>query len=268
MLARTAARSALRPAVRSAVVAPSSLRFASSASEKPAPTVKANALIDALPGNSLVSKTGIITATTAVAAAGISSELFVLNEEVVVSGVTPCAAGEIEFGKDRVDLFVCARSLFVPQILGSFVIFVGYVASAVRGPYTEWANGQIDKIRGILNSARATHTQAVQGRIDSVGELKDVEALTKQLFELSKQTAQLEHETFTLKQQTALTSHIKSVLDSWVRHEAQVREQEQRDLVRTVLENVQKSLNDKKLQKDILVAAVADVEALVKSKAI
>ncbi|KDE04361.1 hypothetical protein MVLG_05240 [Microbotryum lychnidis-dioicae p1A1 Lamole] len=236
MLARTAARSALRPAVRSAVVAPSSLRFASSASEKPAPAVKANALIDALPGNSLVSKTGIITATTAVAAAGISSELFVLNEEVV--------------------------------ILGSFVIFVGYVASAVRGPYTEWANGQIDKIRGILNSARATHTQAVQGRIDSVGEMKDVEALTKQLFELSKQTAQLEHETFTLKQQIALTSDIKSVLDSWVRHEAQVREQEQRDLVRTVLENVQKSLNDKKLQKDILVAAVADVEALVKSKAI
>ncbi|SCZ89015.1 BZ3500_MvSof-1268-A1-R1_Chr1-1g00895 [Microbotryum saponariae] len=236
MLARTAARSALRPAVRSAVVAPSSLRFASSASEKPAPAVKANALIDALPGNSLVSKTGIITATTAVAAAGISSELFVLNEEVV--------------------------------ILGSFVIFVGYVASAVRGPYTEWANGQIDKIRGILNSARATHTQAVQGRIDSVGEMKDVEALTKQLFELSKQTAKLEHETFTLKQQTALTSDIKSVLDSWVRHEAQVREQEQRDLVQTVLENVQKTLTDKKLQKDILVAAVADVEALVKSKAI
>ncbi|SCV71649.1 BQ2448_3237 [Microbotryum intermedium] len=236
MLARTAARSALRPAVRSAVAAPSSIRFASSSSEKPAPAAKANALIDALPGNSLVSKTGIITVTTAVAAAGISSELFVLNEEAV--------------------------------ILGSFVIFVGYVASAVRGPYTEWANGQIDKIRGILNSARATHTQAVQGRIDSVGEMKDVEALTKQLFELSKQTAKLEHETFTLKQQVALTSDIKSVLDSWVRHEAQVREQEQRELVQTVLDNVQKSLGDKKLQKDILVAAVADVEALVKSKAI
>jgi F-type H+-transporting ATPase subunit b len=84
----------------------------------------------------------------------------------------------------------------------------------------------------------------------------------------TQETAQLEHETFRLKQQAAVAADIKSVLDSWVRFEAQVREQEQRDLVETVVSNVQKQLTDKKLQKDILVAAVAEVEQLVKSKAI
>ncbi|GAA6056517.1 hypothetical protein JCM3770_006856 [Rhodotorula araucariae] len=202
----------------------------------PAPAAKASALIDALPGNSLVSKTGIVTLTAATAAAAISNELFVLNEEVV--------------------------------ILGSFVIFLGYVSSLVREPYREWADGQIQKVKDILNSSRAAHTAAVGARIESVQELKEVEAITKSLFELSKQTAELEHETFRLKQQAALAADIKSVLDSHVRHEAQIREQEQRDLVQTVLSNVQKQLGDKKLQRDILLSSVAEVEALVKSKAI
>ncbi|GAA5823874.1 hypothetical protein JCM11251_003327 [Rhodosporidiobolus azoricus] len=227
---RTAVARAGRQAVQPRAFA--GVRFQSTQ----APAAKANALIDALPGNSLVSKTGIVTLTTATAAAAISNELFVLNEEVV--------------------------------ILGSFVIFLGYVSSLVREPYREWADGQIQKVKDILNSSRAAHTQAVKGRIENVGELKDVEGLTKQLFELSKQTAELEHETFRLKQQSAVASEIKSVLDSYVRHEAQVREQEQADLVQTVLSNVQKQLTDKKLQRDILLSSVAEVEALVKNKAI
>lgn len=75
-----------------------------------------------------------------------------------------------------------------------------------------------------------------------------------------QQTAELEHETFRLRQQAAVSADIKSVLDSWVRHEAQVREQEQKDLVESVLASVQKQIGDKKLQKDILLSAVAEVE--------
>jgi hypothetical protein len=85
-----------------------SVRFSSTQT----PAAKASSLLDALPGNSLVSKTGIVTLTAATAAAGISSELFVLNEEVV--------------------------------ILGSFVVFLGYVSSLIRQPYAEWADGQIE----------------------------------------------------------------------------------------------------------------------------
>ncbi|TNY17991.1 ATP synthase F0 sector subunit 4 [Rhodotorula diobovata] len=231
MLRSTAARVA-RQAVQPRALAQVRLQSSSA----PAPAQKASALIDALPGNSLVSKTGIVTLTAATTAAAISNELFVLNEEVV--------------------------------ILGSFVIFLGYVSNLVREPYREWADGQIQKVKDILNSSRAAHTAAVGARIESVQELKEVEQLTKQLFELSKQTAELEHETFRLKQEAAIASEIKSVLDSHVRHEAQLREQEQRDLVATVLGNVQKQLGDKKLQRDILLSSVAEVESLVKSKAI
>ncbi|KAJ8293153.1 ATP synthase subunit 4, mitochondrial [Rhodotorula toruloides] len=229
---RSAAARVGRQALQPRALAP--VRFQST--QQPAPAAKASALIDALPGNSLVSKTGIVTLTAATTAAAISNELFVLNEEVV--------------------------------ILGSFVVFVGYVSTLVREPYREWADGQIQKVKDLLNTSRAAHTNAVKERIESVGELKDVESLTKDLFALSKETAELEHETFRLKQQAAIAADIKSVLDSWVRFEAQVREQEQRDLVETVVSNVQKQLTDKKLQKDILVAAVAEVEQLVKSKAI
>lgn len=52
--------------------------------------------------------------------------------------------------------------------------------------YKEWAEGQIDKIRGILNAARENHTNAVKTRIDSVKELGSVVDITKQLFEVSK----------------------------------------------------------------------------------
>merc|ERR1712093_640059 len=203
MLRSTAARVA-RQAVQPRALAQVRLQSSSA----PAPAQKASALIDALPGNSLVSKTGIVTLTAATTAAAISNELFVLNEEVV--------------------------------ILGSFVIFLGYVSNLVREPYREWADGQIQKVKDILNSSRAAHTAAVGARIESVR----------------------------LKQEAAIASEIKSVLDSHVRHEAQLREQEQRDLVATVLGNVQKQLGDKKLQRDILLSSVAEVESLVKSKAI
>ena len=122
------------------------------------------------------------------------------------------------------------------------------------------ARAPAQKVKDILNTSRTAHVAAVQSRITSVGEMKDVEALTTQLFELSKQTAELEHETFALRQKAALTAEVKSVLDAWVRHEAQVREAEQRELVQTILANVQKGLSDKKLQREILLSSLTEIE--------
>lgn len=118
-------------------------------------------------------RTGIVTLGTALTGLAISSELYVVNEESIV--------------------------------FGGFVLLAGYIASAVRAPYREWADGQISvgicrhfslqllkirwheqKITGILNATRAEHTQAVQSRIDSVGEMKDVVGTTKALFAMSK----------------------------------------------------------------------------------
>lgn len=56
---------------------------------------------------------------------------------------------------------------------------------------TDRATGtRLQKVKSILNTARAGHTDAVKGRIESVGEMKDVEGLTKTLFELSKVSSQ------------------------------------------------------------------------------
>ena len=131
---------------------------------------------------------------------------------------------------------------------------------ALQGPYKEWAEGHVNRIKGILNGARAEHTQAVKDRINNVSELKDVVSLTKGLFAVSKETAQLESEVFVQRQKVALASEVKAVLDSWVRFEQQAKESEQADLVKTVVDNVLKSLSNEKTQKDILASAVAEIE--------
>lgn len=132
----------------------------------------------------------------------------------------------------------------------------------MREPYKQWAEGHISRVRDILNSARAEHTQAVKERISNVEQMKDVVSITEGLYALSKETAQLESEIFVQRQKVALTSEVKAVLDSWVRFEQQAKENEQADLARTVIENVLKSIKDEKAQRDILAGAVAEVERM------
>ena len=59
-------------------------------------------------------------------------------------------------------------------------------SQAIREPYKNWAEGHIEKIRGILNASRTAHTDAVKQRIDSVEQMKDVVAITEGLFAISK----------------------------------------------------------------------------------
>ena len=75
-----------------------------------------------------------------------------------------------------------------------------------------------------------------------------------------QETAQLEAETFVQRQQVALTSEIKTVLDSWVRYEQQQKESEQAELAKNVIAKVMADLKDEKAQKEILVNAIAEIE--------
>ena len=125
-------------------------------------------------------------------------------------------------------------------------------------------------------------------RIDSVGQMKDVVSITQGLFALSKvsytfretvpsgamspfiythiptqsqqETARLESENFVKQQNIAVAAELKSVLDSWVRYEQQEKEREQADLTKSVIDKVVASLRDEKVQRDILVNAVAEIE--------
>lgn len=80
--------------------------------DKPAPEKRATALLDLLPGNSIVSKTGWVTAGTGISALAISNELYVVNDETV--------------------------------ILAGFLIFATLLGRTLSGPYQEWAQGQVD----------------------------------------------------------------------------------------------------------------------------
>ncbi|CCV00361.1 unnamed protein product [Malassezia sympodialis ATCC 42132] len=205
-------------------------------SDKPTPEAKASSIIDALPGNSLISKTTWVTIGAGLTAFAVSNELYVANDETV--------------------------------ILAGFLVFATLIGRTVSKPYANWANSYIEKISNILNEARQGHTKAIQTRIDAVNEKKDVVDITKAMYALAKDTVQAEKEAFELKQKTQLAAEVKAVLDSWVRFEAQEREAEQALLTETVIKKVADSLREEKSQKQILDSAVSEIEQLVKSKKI
>ncbi|KAI5123215.1 hypothetical protein M0805_003980 [Coniferiporia weirii] len=230
-----AAASRVRPAT-TAVVLPKAVPSRNMSSDRQPPAERASAILNSVPSSSLASKTGTVVLGTGLMAAAISQELYVVNEETV--------------------------------ILAGFVILAAFIGKSIREPYKNWAEGHIGKIRGILNGARAEHTEAVKERIQSVEQMKDVVAITEGLFTLSKETAQLESEAFVQRQRVALASELKTVLDSWVRFEQQAKESEQAELAKSIIDTVLKGLNNEKTQREILAGAVAEVEQLVKAKAI
>ncbi|KAJ3774505.1 ATP4, subunit B of the stator stalk of mitochondrial F1F0 ATP synthase [Lentinula raphanica] len=234
-IAVSSLRAAARPRV--AAAAPNAFSSRSMSSSNPPPSERASEIINKLPSSpNLITKTGTALLGTGLAAAAISQELYVVNEETIV-------------------------------LVGS-AMFLAFMAKAMREPYVNWAESQVQKIKGVLDAARAEHTQTVKDRIESVGQMKDVVALTQSLFALSKETAQIESEVFVQKQKVALASELKSVLDSWVRYEQQQRESEQTELTKAVIDKVLANLKDEKTQKDLLLSAVAEVEQMVKNKAI
>jgi len=63
-----------------------------------------------------------------------------------------------------------------------------------------------------------------------------------------------------LEQKTAIAHEAKSVLDSWVRYEGQVKQRQQRELAESVIAKIEKELENPKVLKQILDQSVADVE--------
>ncbi|KAJ9669360.1 atp4 subunit B of the stator stalk of mitochondrial F1F0 ATP synthase [Coniosporium apollinis] len=207
------------------------LASARSASNVPAedPKKKAQSIMESIPGSSVVGKAAVLSAGAGLSIAAISNELYVVNEESIV-------------------------------MFSLLTIF--WAVAHYAGPmYKQWAEGQNAKIKSILNAAREDHTEAVRHRIDSVKDLGGVIDITKSLFEVSKETAQLEAKAYELEQRTALAHEAKSVLDSWVRYEGQVKQRQQRELAESVIAKIEKELQDPKVLKQILDQSVKDVES-------
>ncbi|POV98886.1 hypothetical protein PSHT_13803 [Puccinia striiformis] len=193
---------ARRLAIRPILPATSSIRFNSTTAPVD-PKAKANAFLEALPGNSAISKTGWVTLAASLGGYAVANELYVVNEESVILAVSSSWS------------------------------------TVIKEPYKNWADSVIDKQKSILNASRTEHTNAVKERIASVSEMKDVVSVTKTLFEMSRDTAVTEHDLYKLKQKMSVKDEIKSILDGWVRVETQAREAEQAELVKQVVSNVQ-----------------------------
>ncbi|KAG0178652.1 atp4 subunit B of the stator stalk of mitochondrial F1F0 ATP synthase [Apophysomyces sp. BC1034] len=237
LLTKSAAAAATRPALMTASrqsVRAAAIRSYTTQNEVE-PKQKASSILDALPGNSLVSKTGYVTLSTGLATFLISKEIYVLNEETLV--------------------LVASAGL------------LGVLVKYLREPFTNMANEHIDRIKNILNQARVDHKTAVEERIEEVGQMKDLVDVTKALFELSRETAQLEAEAFQLKQEVAVAQEVKGTLDSWVRHESNVREREQKQLAAYLIEKIHKDLQDPSIQQQILDQAVLDIEKVASKNA-
>ena len=63
----------------------------------------------------------------------------------------------------------------------------------------------------------------------------------------------MEAEAYTLKQRVAFNTEVKSVLDAWVRHEASLRDQEQKRLVSQIIEKMKTSISDPKVVGSVFV---------------
>lgn len=102
----------------------------------------------------MISKTAILSAGAGVSIWAISNELYVFNEETVVA--------------------FCLLAVFT----GIY---------KYGGPmYKDWADGQIQRIKDILDTARSGHADAVRARIEDVKPLSNVVEITRQLFDVSK----------------------------------------------------------------------------------
>ncbi|KAK3690806.1 atp4 subunit B of the stator stalk of mitochondrial F1F0 ATP synthase [Vermiconidia calcicola] len=209
-------------------------RFENSSVPQKEPKDTATSILNALPGNSIASKTAILSAGAGISIAAISNELYVVNEESIV-----------------------ALSLLT----------IYWAVYNYAGPmYKDWAQGQSDKIKNILNAARDDHTNAVKARMNSVKDLGGVIDITKDLFAVSKETAQLEAQAYELEQKTAVAAEAKNVLDSWVRYEGQVKARQQRELAESIIAKIDKELENPKTLDQILKQSVQDVERIVSQK--
>ena len=83
---------------------------------------------------------------------------------------------------------------------------------------------------------------------------------TRQMFEMSKETVELEAQAFEMGQRVRLGEEARGVLDSWVRYEGQVKARQQREVAEGVMGRVGRELENPKVLERILQQSVQDVE--------
>lgn len=76
----------------------------------------------------------------------------------------------------------------------------------------------------------------------------------------------MEAQAYEAEQKTAIAAEAKSVLDSWVRYEGQVKARQQKELAESIIAKIEKQLSDPKNLDQILKQSVQDIERMSKSR--
>jgi len=197
------------------------------------PAEAAQSLINKLPGDSIAAKTGFFTVAATLGATVISKEFYVINAETFEAFAH----------------------------IGAFYIWYAASKDAVKEHFAE----KRSRFVNVLNAAREDHKAVVSERIEHIKQMGDVVDVTTAMYGMSKEISRLEAEIYALRQETAFNQDVKATLDGWVRYEASVREREQKELVRNLLERVEKKIHDPKFQDAYLHECLDGVEKVGRS---
>ncbi|KAJ3049964.1 atp4 subunit B of the stator stalk of mitochondrial F1F0 ATP synthase [Rhizophlyctis rosea] len=244
LVSRTAMRTALSQSVlprqvaaasRGALIQQKNQYATETTPARPEPKAAAEALINRFPGQTLAQKSGTVLVVSSIAAYLISKEIYIIDAETFEMGC----------------------------IFGAYYLWYNMGKESAA----EYFKERRGTIKRVLEQAREEHKTVVQERIAHITKMDDLVDVTKGMFEMSKEIAKLEAEAYELKQKVAFTTEIKSTLDAWVRHEASIRDSQQRQLVQHVIDKIKNNLQDPRLQQQILAESVAEVDRLTKGAA-
>ncbi|RKO94063.1 ATPase, F0 complex, B chain/subunit B/MI25, partial [Blyttiomyces helicus] len=196
---------------------------------RPDPKAVAESLVKSFPGHTMATKSASVLVAASVATYVLSKEIYILDLETFEMGC----------------------------IFGAWYIWY----SQSKDSAVEWLRERRGTVLKLMEQARADHKAVVQERIAHIAKMENLVDVTKDLFDMSKEIAKLEAEAYELKQKAAFTTEVKSVLDAWVRHEASVRDSNQKQLVAHVIDKIRADLANPKIQQDILLQTIADIES-------
>jgi len=229
MLANTIRQAARPVGVRA--FTHSAVRLAPSTVE---PKTQANALINAIPGNSMLTKTGVVALGAGLFAVGISKELILIHPETIIVG---CFGGIV---------YLLSQQL----------------APVIKGELESY----IDNIRKAVNENREKEIASFH---DEIQKLKDVELavpLTKELFSMHKEIVLMNKTLAEYNVRKNTINSIKSKMDAIAALEAQQRASEQGELLGLLRSRVMTAIKDPKFQENYLKKCISDIESMTPAK--
>lgn len=198
------------------------------------PQKKAMEILNSLPNNKFISKTGFFLTSTAASLYAISNQFIVFHEESV--------------------------------LLFSFILFLCLFFKYIGPLFDNWANKEIKEMSEFMNGAKIKDIEKINERINELKPVINGCVVTKQLFDLSRVVLQLESDSFELKQKIFLRNKAKHILDSWVSFENSKKQRQQELIAKNVVENIYKKIDNSKFRDQILSESLQKIDNLFSKK--